>query len=169
MEWCSRWISGQLKLHGGTLSGKKKKKKAKQFEASLVYRVSSRAIQRNPVSGNRKKKKKRQNKSINYIWSFLFLFCFLRQGFFLYVILTVLELGLLVCIGVGTPETVLTDGCRCLDFNQSSWQEQQYTCKCWGISLVCILSPLPCHLRVIRSFETIATIDFLGTSCKLWF
>ena len=126
-------------------------------------------LYRGTLSQETGKKKKRQNKSINYIWSFLFLFCFLRQGFFLYVILTVLELGLLVCIGVGTPETVLTGGCRCLDFNQSSWQEQQYTCKCWGISLVCILSPLPCHLRVIRSFETIATIDFLGTSCKLWF
>jgi hypothetical protein len=74
MEWCSRWISGQLKLHGGTLSGKKKKKKAKQFEASLVYRVSSRAIQRNPVSGNRKKKKK--GKTNLSIISDHFCFCF---------------------------------------------------------------------------------------------
>jgi hypothetical protein len=36
-----------------------------EFEASLVYRVSSRtvgAIQRNPVSKNQKKKKKRKEK-----------------------------------------------------------------------------------------------------------
>lgn len=69
----------QLKLHGETLSQKKKSKK------------------------------KKQDKSIVSVFC---LFCLLRQGFFLYVILTVLELGLLVCMGVGTHETVLTDGCR---------------------------------------------------------
>jgi hypothetical protein len=38
-----------------------------EFEASLVYRVSSRtagAIQRNPVSKNQKKKKKKENNCI---------------------------------------------------------------------------------------------------------
>jgi hypothetical protein len=33
-----------------------------EFEASLVYEVSSRATQRNPVSKNQKKKKKKKKK-----------------------------------------------------------------------------------------------------------
>jgi hypothetical protein len=33
-----------------------------EFEARLVYKVSSRALQRNPVSKNQKKKKKKERK-----------------------------------------------------------------------------------------------------------
>jgi hypothetical protein len=43
-----------------------------EFEASLVYKVSSRtarAIQRNPVSKKPKKKKKRKKKSLGKIWN----------------------------------------------------------------------------------------------------
>lgn len=56
-------------------------------------------------------------------------------------------------MGVGT---VLADGCRCLDPNQSSLQEQHIAVTS-EVSLVCMLSSLPCSLRVVRSFETIET------------
>jgi hypothetical protein len=42
-----------------------------EFEASLVYRVSSRtarATQRNPVSKNRKKKRRRRKKKTSFLW-----------------------------------------------------------------------------------------------------
>jgi hypothetical protein len=48
-----------------------------EFEANLVYKVSSRtakAIQRNPVSKNQKKKKKRKNSASNHRNTYTFMF-----------------------------------------------------------------------------------------------
>jgi hypothetical protein len=65
-----------------------------EFEASLVYRVSSRtarATQRNPVSKKKKKKRKKKEKKKK---SSLFCFLFVFQAEFLRVALAVLKLTL---------------------------------------------------------------------------
>jgi hypothetical protein len=57
------------------LGGRGRGRRISEFEASLVFRVSSRtarATQRNPVSRKKKKKKKRKkkfNNNLTIIWS----------------------------------------------------------------------------------------------------
>jgi hypothetical protein len=64
-------------------------RKISEFEASLVYRVSSRtakATQRNPVSKNKKQKQNKQtNKQTKKPKKFICLFLIFKEIYFMYV------------------------------------------------------------------------------------
>ena len=59
MEWCSRWISGQLKLHGGTLSGKKEKEKSKTIRGQPGLQSEFQGYTEEPCLRKPEKKKKK--------------------------------------------------------------------------------------------------------------